>query len=172
MSKSKKGLAAVLLLALIVVLAGGYFWQQDSRINSFEDCKKAGYPIQESFPEVCQGPNNKGFTNSSQSSLKSSPKSQPQASGIMGHVQCIDKVNENPCATEIEISDNNGDQPNITVKTDASGYYKTGLPPSSYTLKPAAKTGYVQFLPPVPNPVEVKADQFTTVDVNYHDETR
>lgn len=40
----------------------GYEKSQRKSINSFEDCAAAGYPIQESFPEVCRTPDGKSFT--------------------------------------------------------------------------------------------------------------
>lgn len=31
-------------------------------INNFEECASAGYPVQESYPEVCRVPGGKSFT--------------------------------------------------------------------------------------------------------------
>lgn len=35
-------------------------------VDSFADCKDKGYPIQESYPEVCRTPSGKSFTNPDQ----------------------------------------------------------------------------------------------------------
>lgn len=77
---------AVLAVCLIVG-TGWYVWQAKNKmdktlantsqgagdavksapsINSFEECKKAGYPIQESYPEACLTDDGKRFTNPSQ----------------------------------------------------------------------------------------------------------
>ena len=56
--------------ALIFVLLISYSYFADIRseynsINSFEECKKGGYPIMESYPEVCKMPG-KQFVNEEQ----------------------------------------------------------------------------------------------------------
>ena len=74
MSKKREqgfGLLAVALvvaLAGIISLAGWYVWQKrdDNKaknIDSFQACADAGYPVQESYPEVCATPDGKSFTN-------------------------------------------------------------------------------------------------------------
>ncbi|MGB4759117.1 MAG: hypothetical protein WBP26_03590 [Candidatus Saccharimonadales bacterium] len=35
-------------------------------VSNFADCKDRGYPIQESYPEVCRTPSGKTFTNPDQ----------------------------------------------------------------------------------------------------------
>jgi hypothetical protein len=77
---SKRGFEIVQLGITIVVLglifgAGYYVWakqeaQGDGKpqsINSFEECKDAGYPIMESYPEQCAA-NGKTFVNDTQQS--------------------------------------------------------------------------------------------------------
>jgi hypothetical protein len=79
---NNKGFSAaeVLIAVVILVLVGAIGWYVMARrnkpatnqttpqasINSFEDCKKAGYPIQESYPETCKTPDGKSFTNPAQ----------------------------------------------------------------------------------------------------------
>src|SRR3990167_6097280 len=61
-----------LLILLIVVAAGAagwYVWRQNNgpkSVNSYEECLKAGNPIQESYPEVCRDKKGKSFTNTNQ----------------------------------------------------------------------------------------------------------
>ncbi len=48
----------IILLALLATAFSAYFYVTSTRIdksiNSFTDCKKAGYPILESYPEQCR----------------------------------------------------------------------------------------------------------------------
>lgn len=37
--------------------------QSRAAITDFAECAAAGYPIQESYPEVCKGPNGQSFVN-------------------------------------------------------------------------------------------------------------
>jgi hypothetical protein len=63
---------AVWCVALMAGLGAGAYIGYDvgyergvksiSDIDGFEDCKNAGYPIQESYPEVCRLPDGRSFT--------------------------------------------------------------------------------------------------------------
>ena len=65
-----KNLILGFVATLIFGVAIGYFFgygggvEQGKRINisSFEECKAAGYPIMESYPEQCLTPEGKHFT--------------------------------------------------------------------------------------------------------------
>lgn len=56
-------LVAVILIA---VLAAGYYvlrsQMQKTTITTFEECAAAGYPVQESYPEICRTPDGQSFT--------------------------------------------------------------------------------------------------------------
>jgi hypothetical protein len=59
MKKSDRKLMAFAATLFIFVLAGGGLWTfillyDKSTIESFEECKNAGYPILESYPEQCR----------------------------------------------------------------------------------------------------------------------
>lgn len=54
------GVAAVIWLAWIRPV------QRERQIDSFGECRAAGYPIQESYPEVCLTPSGKRFVNPEQ----------------------------------------------------------------------------------------------------------
>ncbi len=54
---------ALLGISLIVWLAWIRPVQKGSNVHSFEECSVAGYPIQESYPEVCVTPDGKRFVN-------------------------------------------------------------------------------------------------------------
>lgn len=63
-------LAILVLLIIVTVLAvvGLRNFQQGGStksITSFAECKNAGYPIQEIFPEQCRTPDGRMFTNES-----------------------------------------------------------------------------------------------------------
>jgi hypothetical protein len=71
MPSAKDGLTTLktcLIIAIVLVVGGvGWLWYratQDSirQVNSFEECVAAGYPIQESDPRRCRGPDGHSFT--------------------------------------------------------------------------------------------------------------
>jgi hypothetical protein len=73
-SKQRFGVlqATAVLIVLGLVMASGWFVysRQNKKakspdINTFEQCKAAGYPIAESYPEQCFA-DDKSFTNPSQ----------------------------------------------------------------------------------------------------------
>lgn len=82
MSKNRAGFSPIHILLVLVVIAGlvaagwlVYKRNSDKKdgeasndiqlsISNFNDCKSAGYPIQESYPERCVTPDGKSFTNS------------------------------------------------------------------------------------------------------------
>lgn len=57
-----KNIIGVLILIVITLLGLYYFKYPDLFINSYKDCKNAGYPIQETYPERCVTKNGKLFT--------------------------------------------------------------------------------------------------------------
>lgn len=71
--KKELALSKFLLIGLGLVGLGVVIWlawarpaYKAAKVNSFADCKAAGYPIQESYPEVCVGSDGKQFTNPDQ----------------------------------------------------------------------------------------------------------
>lgn len=54
-------------IALLFALAAGILWYKNNyaAVNSFEECKQAGYPVQESNPPICRA-NAKVFMESAQ----------------------------------------------------------------------------------------------------------
>jgi len=51
-------LSATIIAGYLIV----HFQMKKTSVTSFEQCAAAGYPIQESFPEVCLTPDGKSFT--------------------------------------------------------------------------------------------------------------
>ncbi|PSO43662.1 hypothetical protein BRC20_00685 [Candidatus Saccharibacteria bacterium QS_8_54_8] len=79
MPSAKKGLTTpktCLIIAVVIVIGGvGWLWYratQDSirQVNSFEECAAAGYPIQESDPRRCHGPDGHSFTEEDKTAKK------------------------------------------------------------------------------------------------------
>jgi hypothetical protein len=107
------------------------------------------------------------------------PPSQANSdSGIGGNVYCSQKIDRHPCSAEIEVYPyveypSGSDEAIIAkVKTEPDGSFRINLRPGSYNLVPDRKAGYVQFLPPLANPVTVSAGQFARVEITYHDGTK
>lgn len=75
----------ILVVGVVVVVAVGvtgwlvYKWRQPT-IKSFDQCVKAGYPVQESFPEVCTTPSGQHFSRPMQLQAKLSPEPTPPPS--------------------------------------------------------------------------------------------
>lgn len=69
--KQKKELAISKVLLVALALIGilfvvWYAWirpEETTTIDSFEECKAAGYPIMLSYPEQCAVPGGKTYTN-------------------------------------------------------------------------------------------------------------
>jgi eight-cysteine-cluster-containing protein len=61
----KKGLFALLVLGLVIILLIVVFYIRDSRavleINSFEECASQGFPVMESYPSQCKTPDGRNF---------------------------------------------------------------------------------------------------------------
>jgi hypothetical protein len=59
----------ILIILLLLVSAAGlsYLYQRSNNdVTNFEECKAAGYPIQESYPEVCRTEDGRSFSNPNQ----------------------------------------------------------------------------------------------------------
>jgi hypothetical protein len=56
----------IIALAVLLLAVSSYFYftsaKSTENITSFADCKKAGYPILESYPAQCKTPDGKTFT--------------------------------------------------------------------------------------------------------------
>jgi len=65
---SNKGVVVSILLVILLIGTFFYFYKNNNTVlvSSFEECKKAGYPILESYPEQCRTPDGKSFINSTQ----------------------------------------------------------------------------------------------------------
>lgn len=66
-----QGNVGALFVIVLVIVLGVAFWylyknSEKTDINSFAECKAAGFPIQESYPEVCATDDGQSFPNPSQ----------------------------------------------------------------------------------------------------------
>ncbi len=70
----KKIVIASVLLLILSIGAILYFYKKDNNtVSSFEECRRAGYPILESYPEQCKTPDGKTFINSSEQATPTNP---------------------------------------------------------------------------------------------------
>lgn len=161
--KEQTGIAivivAVLLAVILVAGAAGY--------NVYQN--KSSKPV--STPSVVSNP-----VPDSSSTPKPVPDSEKATGTLIGQVTCTQKIDPKPCATQIEI-ENTATNPSSgsymqPIVVDASGKFNIELVAGSYKLFPNKKPEYPMFVPPLTNPVEIKAGQTTTVTINYHDGTR
>jgi hypothetical protein len=68
MTSAKKIRRTTTLLTLVVVIliaVAGYYVikSKASIINSYKECVSKGYPVLQTYPEVCKVPDGKSFTN-------------------------------------------------------------------------------------------------------------
>ena len=57
------GLAAGAVIGFIVRYGWGYEGEAHLyQIDTYEECKAAGYPVQESYPSVCATPDGRSYT--------------------------------------------------------------------------------------------------------------
>lgn len=59
-------LTAIVLVGGLFILARSVFAPSNRAIHTFEECKKAGNKVQESYPEVCVTDDGQSFVNPSQ----------------------------------------------------------------------------------------------------------
>jgi len=117
MSQTLKWLIGVIVVVLLAVLSANFLVKRyrEQAINDFDECKNAGYPILETFPEQCKTPSGKTFIN------------QAAAGGditVSGEVVCLSpKDTGGPQTTECAYG----------IKTD-TGSYGLGGSSSSYLL--------------------------------------
>lgn len=62
LAASKIILALVAIVGILVVVWFAWMRPEEDPIDSFEECKAAGYPIMESYPPRCAVPGDKTYT--------------------------------------------------------------------------------------------------------------
>lgn len=77
------GIAVVLIIVagLLLALSRTAKEQRILSINSFEECKAAGYPVMESYPEQCRTPDGRLFVNESQQNTNGGATGTVEANG-------------------------------------------------------------------------------------------
>ncbi len=138
-NKNQKVIIGILVGLLVIIAAfliARYFVNKSS-ISTFDECAAAGYPITKSYPEQCQTPDGKVFTNGA--------ASQNLAPGfIAGKVTLkaicpIDEACSLPADayTSREIVLYAADETTIKnrVRLDANGNYRISVEPGSYWLQ-------------------------------------
>ncbi|KPI09179.1 hypothetical protein OK074_3340 [Actinobacteria bacterium OK074] len=78
------------------------------------------------------------------------------------HSPCPDR----PLSARLTITGGDGGGTVIETTSDADGHFRVPLPPGSYTVRPANRTGAVV---PIAQPVSVavRSGRFTTVDISF-----
>lgn len=109
--------------------------------------------------------------------LNNQPQTNQQGTGILsGQVTCTQLNSQEPCSTRIEIENTATDSRSGSymqpIIVDASGKFSIELAPGSYKLAPERKAEYPMFIPPFPDPVEIKAGHTTAIKISYHDGLR
>lgn len=100
----------VLALGVLLYMKGGTV----QTITSFEECKAAGYPIMESFPEQCRTPDGKLFVNTVATTTPSS--SSDTIPGTSGNATTREIRNVSVTPNQIVTS-------SLTVTGEAAGWY-------------------------------------------------
>jgi hypothetical protein len=55
---------AIMVVVLIAIIVG--LRSRPAEVDGYGDCRNAGYPVEESYPEVCRTPDGRRFTNPAQ----------------------------------------------------------------------------------------------------------
>ncbi|KKR80184.1 MAG: hypothetical protein UU73_C0006G0012 [Candidatus Daviesbacteria bacterium GW2011_GWA1_41_61] len=154
-------LLAVLLLGVVsAIYLFGNQKEKLSGITSFDECLKAGYPVMESYPRQCKTADGKEFVEDTQSN-----------SGIYGQVilspTCpVQKAGEEctkPYQGTVIIKNYDQSQEVTSFTTNSKGEFRVSLPPGRYYLLLGGDRSF-PFLKPTS--VEVKANQYTKIDLN------
>jgi|SRR3989344_203505 len=168
-------------IVVLVILAGLMFWAYQSQnnvsdyqavsITNFEECKQAGYPIMESYPEQCRTATGELFVRAVGNT--DSTDDRLAAGYVSGHItigpNCPGPEKEGePCVTppsayssrEIVVYDNDKVSVNVKGKIDAEGNYKIALGPGNYFVQVApAGIGAGE-----KKPVTIKSFETTTIN--------
>lgn len=120
---------AILVLLIIVTILGviglrNYQQGQNAKaVTSFAECKEAGYPVQESFPEQCRTPDGRIFTNDDKVR---------QDITVTGEIVCVPRKNQE------------GPQPSVCpygIRDDKGTYYGIMDSDPQYRNMQKAETG-------------------------------
>jgi len=176
-------------IVVLVILAGLMLWAYQSQnnvsdsqaltITNFEECKQAGYPIMESYPEQCRTATGELFVQVVGNTDSSDDSSVRLAAGyVAGHItigpNCGGPEKEGEtCVTppsayssrEVVVYDNDKVSVNVKGKIDAEGNYKIALGPGNY---------FVQVVPAgikAGEKMPVKITSFQTTIVNFNIDT-
>lgn len=123
-SKKEAGFGIIEIIIILCIVAaaafaGWYIWNENRKssiesggsINSFEECTKAGNPVQLSYPEVCVTKDGKRFTNPAQATGQSFEGAETQ------NGQILLKISQ--WGIEIPLTDANKDLVYHYAKNDA-----------------------------------------------------
>lgn len=132
---SKKSLIVMLFISAALLVVGSVLFiikpKSSKQIDSFAECKNAGYPIQESYPERCITPEGNSFVNPEQI-VPSQPIS------MTGELICLPHKNtDGPQTLECAFGIQNENGENyaisdpemkfVTAMTNGQSYQITGL---------------------------------------------
>lgn len=103
-------------VVVIAVIAFGFLYYSKressySAITNFNECKQAGYPVMESYPEKCQTPDGRQFTNDIATTTPSTSTTTPSATGKENLIR-VTSVSSNQIVTSP-----------LTVEGTARGYW-------------------------------------------------
>lgn len=111
MNPSTKTTTLIGLLVVLIIVAGLLLAlsqtakeQRILSINSFEECKAAGYPIMESYPEQCRTPDGRLFINESQQAGGASGTFEANGCAVAGCSQtlCVEASEASDIVTTCE----------------------------------------------------------------------
>lgn len=157
-------MTAIFVLVLILVVSGvgfaGYKFYSEYRVQK---------------PKPASTPSD--TSNSSNTSNAPATSTDPNAkTKINVNVFCVELNSKRPCSAKFELQNlaanpGNGSYGPVYM-VDESGVLSAEIEPGKYNLVPDSKTGYPFFIQSVPNPIEVKAGQTVTVNIDFYDGTR
>lgn len=116
---------AIVAIIILVAILGGIFYyiKRDTSymaITTFEECRNAGYPVEESMPEQCRTPDGRMFVNTASTQATSTPSTSTSTTGststTSGNATSNEIRNVNVKADQVITSP-------LTITGEAKGWY-------------------------------------------------
>lgn len=166
----------LLIVALLILLGGGVALSmkgqnQNSTIDSFDECVEAGYPVMESYPAKCATPDGQTFTQiidepiaESWGSIYGIVMFGPVCPGPIYEDQSDSKCDDKPYAGAFALTTADGTRVVKEFSSDSNGKFTVDVAPGTYAIRFAGENTLPQC--GTNDPIVVRANDSTEVTVS------